>query len=167
MITRPALPHTSDGPPAPPSRGRTRSASPKTHGRAGAGQDSTALAWPHRPPPAVTAPVDWTRAHAWTFEPVDATRFPEIEPAREAGRLGGTAPAVFSAANEEAVTAFLTGTALFTAITRAIERALTDHAPDHDPSGELTLHAVREADAWARRRTRHHLHRLVSPAKGA
>ncbi|WP_151483902.1 1-deoxy-D-xylulose-5-phosphate reductoisomerase [Streptomyces albicerus] len=117
---------------------------------------AAALAWPHRPPPAVIPPLDWTGAHTWTFEPVDEARFPALALARHAGLLGGTAPAVFNAANEEAAAAFLNGSVPFPAIAAAIEHALNHHHPVSDH--ELTLDAVRAADAWARHHTREHLH---------
>ncbi|MFI1801074.1 1-deoxy-D-xylulose-5-phosphate reductoisomerase [Streptomyces sp. NPDC020379] len=117
---------------------------------------ATALAWPQRPPPAVIEPLDWTQAHTWTFEPVDEGRFPALALARHAGRTGGTTPAVYNAANEEAVTAFLTGAIPFTTITQTIEHAVAHHTPV--PDRELTLGAVRAADAWARHHTQEHLH---------
>ncbi|HMA47558.1 MAG TPA: 1-deoxy-D-xylulose-5-phosphate reductoisomerase, partial [Frankiaceae bacterium] len=67
-----------------------------------------ALGWPERVPDAA-APVDWTCAHAWEFAPLDEETFPAVALARAAGAAGGTAPAVFNAANEEAVAAFLAG----------------------------------------------------------
>ncbi|HEX8487337.1 MAG TPA: 1-deoxy-D-xylulose-5-phosphate reductoisomerase, partial [Propionibacteriaceae bacterium] len=62
------------------------------------------LAWPERLPGAAR-PVDWTTAASWTFEPLDTAAFPAVDLARRAGKLGGTAPAVFNAANEECVDA--------------------------------------------------------------
>ena len=49
------------------------------------------------------------RAHTWTFEPLDEEAFPAVALAREAGSAGGTAPAIYNAANEECVDAFLAG----------------------------------------------------------
>ncbi|MFF4529078.1 1-deoxy-D-xylulose-5-phosphate reductoisomerase [Streptomyces sp. NPDC001407] len=123
---------------------------------------AAALAWPQRPPPRVITPCDWTGSHTWTFEPVDTDRFPAIALARHAGRLGGTAPAAYNAANEEAVTAFLAGAIPFPAITQAIEHVLGHHIPV--PDGDLTLEAVNAADAWARHHTREHLH--TNPVPG-
>ncbi|ARZ72518.1 1-deoxy-D-xylulose 5-phosphate reductoisomerase [Streptomyces albireticuli] len=122
---------------------------------------ATALAWPQRPPPSVIAPCDWTGSHTWTFEPVDTDRFPALVLARHAGSLGGSSPAVYNAANEEAVAAFLAGAIPFTAITQTIEHVLTHHVPipDHD----LTLEAVNATDAWARHHAREHLH-TATPA---
>jgi 1-deoxy-D-xylulose-5-phosphate reductoisomerase len=71
-----------------------------------------ALAWPDRVPGA-QPPMDWTRRHELTFEPLDEDRFPAVALAREAGAAGGTAPAAFNAANEEAVAAFLGGALRF------------------------------------------------------
>ena len=67
-----------------------------------------ALGWPDRVPDAA-APLDWSQAQDWTFEPVDNDAFPAIELARTAGRAGGSAPAVYTAANEELVDAFHDG----------------------------------------------------------
>lgn len=59
-----------------------------------------------------------------TFEPVDETRFPTLRLGIEAGKQGGTAPAIFNAANEQAVALFLDGHIKFTDIPKAIESAL-------------------------------------------
>ena len=67
-----------------------------------------ALSWPERLA-GVARPCDWTTAASWTFEPLDTDAFPAVELARSAGQLGGTAPAVFNAANEECVDAFHEG----------------------------------------------------------
>ncbi|MCC2280658.1 1-deoxy-D-xylulose-5-phosphate reductoisomerase [Streptomyces sp. ET3-23] len=124
---------------------------------------ATALAWPHRPPPHITAPLDWTRSHTWTFDPVNEDRFPALALARHAGQSGGTAPAVFNAANEEAVTAFLTGAIPFTAITDAIEQALNHHTPVLGQ--DLTLDTIQAADTWARRHTHNHLATRPAPIR--
>ena len=57
------------------------------------------MAWPDRVPDAAPA-VDWTRPETWEFFPLDDEAFPAVRLAREAGSLGGTAPAVYNAANE-------------------------------------------------------------------
>jgi len=67
-----------------------------------------------------------------------------------AGRAGGVAPAVFNAANEVAVAAFLDGQIPFGRISEIIERVLDAH----HPTPATTLEAVREADRWARGRAR-------------
>ena len=81
-----------------------------------------AMAWPDRVPG--PRPVDWTQAHTWTFEPLDEEAFPAVALAREAGRAGGTSPAVYNAANEECVAAFLAGTISFTGIVDTVMRVL-------------------------------------------
>ena len=57
-----------------------------------------ALTWPERLADAA-APCDWTTGATWTFEPLDDTAFPAVVLARAAGSTGGTAPAVYNAAN--------------------------------------------------------------------
>ena len=56
--------------------------------------------------PARRPPVDWTTAQTWEFSPLDDDAFPAVRLAREAGTRGGTAPAVYNAANEVCVEAF-------------------------------------------------------------
>ena len=68
------------------------------------------LAWPDRVPHPGYG-CDWTTASTWTFEPLDDEAFPAVALARHAATAGGTAPAVFNAANEELVTAFFEGRA--------------------------------------------------------
>lgn len=65
---------------------------------------SLGLDWPHRVA-GVGVPLDWTTASAWTFEPLDQAAFPAVALAKHVGRVGGTYPAVFNAANEQAVDA--------------------------------------------------------------
>lgn len=114
-----------------------------------------ALAWPDRVPGAAAA-VDWTTAQSWTFEPVDAEVFPAIDLARLAGRSAGSAPAVFNAANEVAVAAFLTGRATFLDIVDTVESVLTlwlsrEHAASGNPR---TVEDVENVDGWARAHAR-------------
>ena len=85
---------------------------------------------------------------ALTFEPVSAARFPAYALGRAAGTAGGTAPAVFNAANEVAVQAFLDGRIALGRIPEIIECVLADHAGGDAGS----LEAVLAADARARRR---------------
>jgi 1-deoxy-D-xylulose-5-phosphate reductoisomerase len=107
------------------------------------------LAWPHRIPDAAPA-VDWTSPQTWEFFPLDDEAFPAVSLAAEAGRLGGTAPAVYNAANEVGVEAFRQGRLRFDRIVPTIESVLTDHdVPSNSP---LTVDDVLAADAWARRR---------------
>ena len=117
------------------------------------------LSWPERIP-GVTPACDWSTAATWTFEPLDDEAFPAVELARRAGRLSGTAPAVYNAANEEAVEAFHAGELGFLGIVDVVESVLDEHvAPTGTDVGsewssndELTLERVLAADAWARQR---------------
>jgi 1-deoxy-D-xylulose-5-phosphate reductoisomerase len=108
------------------------------------------LTWPDRI--ADTAPaVDWTRPQTWEFYPLDDEAFPAVELAREAGRRGATAPAVYNAANEVGVEAFRAGRLPFDRIVPTIEHVLTEHdVPSGAPA--LTVEDVLDADEWARRR---------------
>ena len=54
-----------------------------------------------------TSPIDWAQASTWNFSPIDHVKFPAVDLARRCGALGGGLPAIFNAANEVAVDAFL------------------------------------------------------------
>lgn len=110
---------------------------------------AVALSWPDRLPDAAPA-LDWAAGHRWDFEPLDDTAFPAVTLARAAGRAAGTAPAVFNAANEEAVAAFLAGRLRFPAIVDTVAAVLAEHEPGKVRSVPDVLHA----EAWARARTR-------------
>jgi 1-deoxy-D-xylulose-5-phosphate reductoisomerase len=110
------------------------------------------LGWPDRVPQAAPA-CDWTKATSWTFEPLDTTAFPAVGLAKDAARQGSTFPAVFNAANEEAVTAFHAGRIRFTDIVDTIEAVLSEHTA----SSGLTVESVLEAESWARARTHERL----------
>ncbi len=73
---------------------------------------------------AATSAVDWSKSHTWSFVPIDNERFPAIELARRCGELGGGLPAIFNAANEEAVDAFIKGKLGFTAIVEIVEEVV-------------------------------------------
>jgi len=108
------------------------------------------LAWPDRVPDAAP-PVDWTRPETWEFFPLDEEAFPAVSLARDAGERGGTAPAVYNAANEVCVDAFRTGRLRFDEIVATIAQVLARHDV---PSGEgLTVDDILAADAWARTET--------------
>ncbi|WP_100446119.1 1-deoxy-D-xylulose-5-phosphate reductoisomerase [Glycomyces xiaoerkulensis] len=107
---------------------------------------SHALAWPDRVPGAA-APVDWTRACDWHFEPLDHTAFPAVELAKAAGRAGGVLPAVYNAANEEAVAAFRGARLPFLGIVDTVA-AVLEAAPEFGPPGSVA--DVLEAENWAR-----------------
>ncbi len=111
-----------------------------------------ALTWPDRLADAA-APCDWTTATAWTFEPLDSETFPAVELARRAGKAGGTAPAVYNAANEACVDAFWDGRIGFLDIARIVGNCVEEHlAHGHIADDALTVDAVLAADAWGRAR---------------
>lgn len=118
------------------------------------------LTWPERLPD-VAAPVDWTRAQTWEFTPLDDEAFPAVALAREAGARGGVAPAVYNAANEVCVAAFLEGRLAFTEIVATVGEVLAAHGSDvgsvQDPTtnrAPVTVDDVLAADAWAREAAR-------------
>jgi 1-deoxy-D-xylulose-5-phosphate reductoisomerase len=95
--------------------------------------------------PAVRA-FDPVAAGALTFEPLRTEVFGAFRAGVAAGRLGGTAPAAFNAANEVAVKAFLSGRIRFGSIAEVIERTLEGH--EVMPVGSLEM--VQQADRAAR-----------------
>jgi 1-deoxy-D-xylulose-5-phosphate reductoisomerase len=82
-----------------------------------------ALSYPGRIDGAIPA-IDWKESHSWNFEPIDHARFPSIELARRCGAMGGAVTAMFNAANEVAVAAFLKKLITFPAIVETIERVV-------------------------------------------
>ncbi|GAA3547454.1 1-deoxy-D-xylulose 5-phosphate reductoisomerase [Aeromicrobium flavum] len=112
------------------------------------------LSWPRRVPGAVPA-CDWTSPTAWEFFPLDETAFPAISVARRAGSFGRTAPAVFNAANEVCVAAFMAGDLDFLGIVDTVAAIVDEHLVDPVwATGDLTVERVLAADAAARDRAR-------------
>ncbi len=105
-----------------------------------------ALTYPDHVPSARR--VEITRLSGLTFEAPDERRFPALALARAAGETGGTAPAVFNAANEVAVGAFLANQIAFLEIASLCERVLGEHHAENADSVETLM----AADAWARQR---------------
>ena len=105
------------------------------------------LAWPERVPDAAPA-VDWSSTETWEFFPLDDTAFPAVALARTAGARGGTAPAVYNAANEACVDAFREERLGFTEIVPTIEQVVASH--DVRSTEVLTVDDILAADAWAR-----------------
>jgi 1-deoxy-D-xylulose-5-phosphate reductoisomerase len=106
-----------------------------------------ALTWPDRLPDTGVPVFDPVALSPLTFEPVRHADFPCLALGTSAGRVGGVAPAVFNAANEQAVALFLDGTIRFGDIPRAIDSALVTLGDA--PAG--TRDAILAADASARR----------------
>ncbi|TJY43156.1 1-deoxy-D-xylulose-5-phosphate reductoisomerase [Cohnella pontilimi] len=106
-----------------------------------------ALTYPERRP-SPASPLDLLARGALHFRPMDLERYPALRLAFAAGRAGGTAPAVFNAANEVAVARFLRGDIPFLAIETMIEEVLNLHTPKASPDLETIL----ETDRWARQK---------------
>ncbi|WP_426515830.1 1-deoxy-D-xylulose-5-phosphate reductoisomerase [Diaminobutyricibacter sp. McL0618] len=106
---------------------------------------SLGLDWPNRVA-GVGVPLDWSAAHAWTFEPLDAEAFPAVALAKRVGTAGSTYPAVFNAANEQAVTAFHAGRIGYLDILDTVERVVDAHTPEP----VLTRETLAFAELWAR-----------------
>jgi len=104
------------------------------------------LAWPDRVPGAVPG-CDFTQAARWEFFPLDEQAFPAVSLARECGRRGRTYPAVYNAANEVCVDAFLKGRIRFTDIVGTVAAVVEAHTA---ADGDLTVAEVLDADRWAR-----------------
>ncbi|TWE23189.1 1-deoxy-D-xylulose 5-phosphate reductoisomerase [Prauserella muralis] len=108
-----------------------------------------ALHWPARVPGAAPA-CRWDEASAWTFEPLDNAAFPAVELARHAGAEGGCLPAVFNAANEQLVAAFLAQNASFTSIVDTVSSVV--EAADEWRREPRDVEDVFAAEEWARER---------------
>ena len=103
------------------------------------------MTWPERIEN-VSPPVDFTKAHTWTFEPLDEDVFKAVKIARQVGSAGLTYPAVYNAANEQAVDAFHDKVISFPEILEIIEEVVASHKPQQ----EMTLESVLAAEVWAR-----------------
>ena len=112
---------------------------------------SLGLAWPDRVPEAAPG-LDWSTAATWTFEPLDDAAFPAVALAREAAAAGGTAPAVYNAANEACVADFQAGRISFPRIVDTVARIVSEH--DVARTAVTTVADVLAVDDWARRRAR-------------
>ncbi|MFC1900627.1 1-deoxy-D-xylulose-5-phosphate reductoisomerase [Chloroflexota bacterium] len=107
-----------------------------------------ALSYPDRLSNPELRKLDWNKLESLTFEQPDFTAFPCLKLAIEAGKKGGTYPAVLSASDEIAVDLFLSKRIKFTDIAGIVERTLSEHKPVLTP----TLDDILSADAWARER---------------
>ncbi len=105
-----------------------------------------ALTYPDRLPNPQLRRLDLTEVGSLTFEPPDLDVFPCLRLAIEAGKRGGTCPAVLCAADEAAVELFLAESIGFMDISRLVERVLEKHKAIARP----TLEEIVAAGAWAR-----------------
>lgn len=115
---------------------------------------AVALSYPHRLPGAVP-PTPYERLGSLELHPLDDRRFPAVLLARRAAELGTPFPAVLNAANEEAVTAFLAGSARFIDILAWVESALETY--EREGERGTSLEVILEADRWAREYVRSRL----------
>jgi len=105
-----------------------------------------AINWPVRLP-AATKTMNWSEQHTLEFEPIDNERFPVIELARRCGELGGGLPAIFNAANEVAVAAFLAGQISFTSIIESVDLVVQKLGSAVNPIRDLADVSAIENDA--------------------
>lgn len=105
-----------------------------------------ALAYPKRLSNPKLPRLDLEHVHSLTFEPVNYANFPCLQLALEAGKQGGTYPAVLCAADEVATELFLSRRIKFTSIAEIIANIISLHQGTINP----TLDEIMAADAWAR-----------------
>jgi 1-deoxy-D-xylulose-5-phosphate reductoisomerase len=123
------------------------------------------LSWPDRLDD-VASPPDWSVPQSWTFEPLDEETFPAIRVARAALAASELHPAVFNAANEECVAAFLAGRLPFVGIVETVAGVVADHE-GRGGDGTLSLADVLEAESWAREQARHRVGAGTGTGRGA
>ncbi|NGY57639.1 1-deoxy-D-xylulose-5-phosphate reductoisomerase [Lentzea sp. NEAU-D13] len=112
---------------------------------------SLGLGWPERVAGAAAA-CTFDTATSWTFEPLDSVTFPAVELARQAGVAGGCLPAIYNAANEEALACFVAGNTSFLSIVDTIGQVLGEaNEWQKDPADVAEVLA---AEDWARARAR-------------
>ncbi len=113
-----------------------------------------ALSYPERVADPVLRTYDPVRASPLTFEPIDQSAFPLFGLGAEAGRRGGTAPAVYNAGNEVAVQAFLEGRIRFPEMADVVSQAMTRVGSGEVRDVEDVMVADREARAVAAEATK-------------
>jgi len=105
-----------------------------------------ALSYPQRWSNSELPRLDWSKIDSLSFDPVDYDRFLCLKLAIDAGKSGGTYPAVICAADEVAVELFLSHRIGFTDIAKIVKKTLGQHQNTPQPS----LEEILVADAWAR-----------------
>lgn len=106
---------------------------------------SLALTWPERTSQVIDS-LEFANGQTWSFEPLDHAVFPAVALAKHVGKLGKTFPAVYNAANEQAVDAFRRRILPFLDIVEIIQRVVDAHVPEQD----FTIESVFRAQDWAR-----------------
>jgi len=95
-----------------------------------------------------SSPIDWSISHSWQFAPIDSEKYPAVDLARHCGSVGGALPAIFNAANEVAVAAFMKEEIAFIDIVRVVSETVRqlDHYSAQSPRDLADVSAV-EQDA--------------------
>lgn len=115
---------------------------------------ASCLAWPQRMDTPM-APLDLAAIEELTFYAPDEQRFPATRLAREAIEAGAGAPATLNAANEVAVSAFLSGQIAFTSIVAVVESTLSRYSAPAPASLDDVLGVDQEARALANEMLEH------------
>ena len=97
------------------------------------GPIALAINYPHRTGGA-TLPIDWSKSSTWNFTPIDESRFPAVALARHCGEIGGALPAIFNAANEVVVEAFIRGKIKFVDIFVAVAAVVAQYEKSSIPT---------------------------------
>ena len=124
------------------------------------GPIALAINYPHRTVGA-TAPIDWSKASNWNFAPIDIERFPAVALARHCGAAGGALPAIFNAANEVVVEAFIKGAIKFVEIIPTVERIVAQYEKNSIPTLR-DLSDVSAIEEDARKATSAHIAKVAS-----
>jgi 1-deoxy-D-xylulose-5-phosphate reductoisomerase len=124
------------------------------------GPIALAINYPHRTVGA-TAPIDWSKAATWNFAPIDSKRFPAVNLARHCGAVGGALPAIFNAANEVVVEAFMQGKIKFVEIIPTVE-AIVAHYEKGSIPVLRDLADVSAIEEDARKATTAHIEKVTS-----
>lgn len=124
------------------------------------GPIALAINFPNRTAGA-TAPIDWSKASTWSFAPIDIDRFPAVALARHCGAAGGALPAIFNAANEVVVDAFMRGKIKFVEIIPTVESIVATYEKGAIPTLR-DLSDVSAIEEDARKATSAHIAKVAS-----
>jgi 1-deoxy-D-xylulose-5-phosphate reductoisomerase len=124
------------------------------------GPIALAINYPHRTVGA-TSPIDWSKASTWNFAPIDHKRFPAVNLARHCGAVGGALPAIFNAANEVVVEAFIQGRIKFIEIIPTVE-AIVAHYEKSSIPVLRDLSDVSAIEEDARKATSAHIEKVTA-----
>lgn len=124
------------------------------------GPIALAINFPHRTAHA-TSPLDWSKASTWSFAPIDSKHFPAVALARHCGSVGGALPAIFNAANEVVVEAFIAGKVKFSEIIPTVEAIVAQYEKGSIPT--IREHSdVSAIEEDARKATSTHIAKVAS-----